>query len=206
MKNRSGSLRGWKTFLLLAFLAVPLLGWNALPKSVHSVNLRDSPAARKAVLQPITAQNSPARNVEKGRDLFMGTIHLENGGPPCMGCHNIGNNGILGGGAMGPDLTNVSTRRSQPELQTILSNSDAAMTPIMRPIYAEHPLTTAEQADLLAFINASVGQPETNREWLVIAIALTGFLGVLGLIELVYHRRLHGIRKPMIKEALKNNK
>jgi hypothetical protein len=118
-----------------------------------------------------------------------------------MGCHNIGSNGILGGGALGPDLTNVSTKRSQSELMAILANLDPAKAPVMQPIYAAHPLTVEEQADLLAFMNASVGQPETKREWLVIGISLVGFLAVVVLIELVYHRRLRGVRKPMVRQA-----
>lgn len=40
----------------------------------------------------------------------MGYTHFEHEGPPCMGCHSVGENGLLGGGAMGPDLTNVSNR------------------------------------------------------------------------------------------------
>ncbi len=131
----------------------------------------------------------------------MGSLHFEKGGPPCMGCHNVGSNGLLGGGALGPDLTNISTERSQSELQSILSNAETADIPVMRPIFDEHPLTVEEQADLLAFINASVGQPEVDREWWVIGISLAGFVGAIVLIELIFHRRLRGVRKPMLRQA-----
>jgi hypothetical protein len=135
----------------------------------------------------------------------MGNLRFQNGGPPCMGCHNIGENGLLGGGAMGPDLTNVSTRRSQSELAAILSNSEAAKAPIMQPIYAEHSLTAEEQADLLTFIDASAGQPETNREGLVIGISLAGFVAAVVLLGFVYRGRLRGVRRPLVKKAQPQN-
>jgi hypothetical protein len=72
----------------------------------------------------------------------------------------------------------------------------------MTPIFSEHPLTAEEQADLIAFMNASVGQPETNREWIVIAISLAGFLAVIVLIQVLYRRRLRGVRKPLLKKSL----
>ncbi len=177
MKYLSGIAGGRIVLLFVAFLAIPLFGWTALPKSAS------------------------IGNVEEGQKLFMGNLHFQNGGPPCMGCHNIDENGLLGGGALGPDLTNVSTRRSQSELAAILSNPDASKTPIMQPIYAEHPLTAKEQADLLAFIDASAGQPETNREGVVIGISLAGFVAAVGLLGFVYRGRLRGVRKPLVKKA-----
>ncbi len=71
----------------------------------------------------------------------------------------------------------------------------------MKPIYAEHLLTESEQADLIAFLEASAGQPETNRELLVIGISLIGFFAAIGLIALVYRRRLRGVRKPLVNKA-----
>src|SRR5512141_2304763 len=81
-------------FLVIPFLilAVPLLIGAAVPRRPDSLRLTG--------------------DVERGRRLFLGTLHLENGGPPCMGCHNIDNQGLLGGGALGPDLTEVSSRSS----------------------------------------------------------------------------------------------
>ena len=45
----------------------------------------------------------------RGQALFLGKAPLENDGPPCMACHNVGGSGLLGGGAVGPDLTEMST-------------------------------------------------------------------------------------------------
>lgn len=201
MINRIGKSKGRIALVVGVFLVLPWIGWNTLPKFTPSTDSANRPADSHTISQPLAANELAASSVERGQGLFMGKLHFENDGPPCMGCHNVGSNGILGGGAMGPDLTDVSTRRNQPELAAILSNSAAAKAPVMKPIYVEHPLTAEEQADLLAFINASVGQPETNREWWVIGISLAGFLAAVVLIELVYHRRLHGVRKPMVRQA-----
>lgn len=135
----------------------------------------------------------------------MGNAHFQNDGPPCMGCHNVGSNGLLGGGAMGPDLTNVSIRLSQEEIASILSNSGQTISPVMQPIFTEHPLSEIEQADLIAFLNASVGQPESNREIIVIGISVAGFAAAVLLLGFVYRGRLRGIRKPLLKKALTDN-
>jgi hypothetical protein len=118
-----------------------------------------------------------------------------------MGCHNVGQNGLLGGGAMGPDLTNVTTKRSPEELASILSNSGPTLSPIMQPIFTEHPLTESEQADLIAFLNASVGEPESNKEILVLGISLAGFVAAVALLGFIYRNRLRGVRRALIKKA-----
>ncbi len=123
-----------------------------------------------------------------------------------MGCHNIGSNGLLGGGAMGPDLTNVSTRRSQEEVASILSNSGPTISRVMQPIFTEHSLAESEQADLIAFLNASVGEPESNKEIIVIGISLAGFVAAVALLGFVYRGRLRGVRKPLLKKAQLQNR
>ena len=114
-----------------------------------------------------------------------------------MGCHNVDSNGLLGGGALGPDLTNVSSRYTEAGLAAILLEPG----PVMKPIFAEHPLTPQEQADILAFMQASAGQPETNWEGLVLGISFVGLLAAIGLIGFMFRRRLHGVRRPMVAEA-----
>jgi mono/diheme cytochrome c family protein len=201
MINRNGIVKGRSILLFIAFLAIPLIGWNAFPESASIGVFGDDQNSRTSTMQSISAQATPAGDVENGRDLFMGNHHLKNGGPPCMGCHNVGENGLLGGGAMGPDLTNVSTRRSQAEILGILSNTGPVISPVMRPIFADTPLTAKEQADLLAFLKASVGQPESDKELVVISISLAGFAAALVVIGVVYRNRLRGVRRSLIKKA-----
>lgn len=159
--------------------------------------------ATNSPAQPVSAPAITAGNVENGRNLFMGYAHFENDGPPCMGCHNVGQNGLLGGGAMGPDLTNVSNRLSQTEIVSILSNAGTTISPVMQPIFTAHPLTESEQADLIAFLNASVGQPESNREIWVFGISLAGFMAAVGALGFIYRGRLRSVRRTLVNKAQK---
>ena len=118
-----------------------------------------------------------------------------------MGCHNVGENGLLGGGAMGPDLTNVSSERSQTEILAFLSNTGRKISPVMEPIYTSHPLIWEEQSDLLAFLEASAGQPENDKELLVLGISLSGFVAAAGLLGFVYRGRMRGARTPLIRKV-----
>jgi mono/diheme cytochrome c family protein len=161
-----------------------------------------SPASDSKIAQQASAQVIAAGSVENGRDLFMGYAHFENDGPPCMGCHSVGENGLLGGGAMGPNLTDVFSQRSQPEILAVLSNTGRKTSPVMRPIYTDHPLTWEEQVDLLAFLETSVGQPESDKELLVIGISLAGFAGAVMLLGFVYRGRLRGVRKALVRKAV----
>ncbi|MCC6271047.1 MAG: cytochrome c [Microbacteriaceae bacterium] len=153
--------------------------------------------------QPASVQAIAEGNVENGRKLFMGYKHFENEGPPCMGCHNLGDYGILGGGALGPDLTNVSSERSDIELASVLSNNRWTKSPVMEPIYNQHPLTESEQADLIAFMKSSAGEPQADKEWLVLGISILATIGAAIVIGFVYRNRLRRIRATMVEEAEK---
>ena len=133
----------------------------------------------------------------------MGYAHFEHEGPPCMGCHSVGENGLLGGGALGPDLTNISTERSDAEILGLLSNTGTVISPVMQPIYVTDPLTAEEQADLLAFMKASVGEPETDREVLVLAISIVGTVGAAIVLGFVYRNRLRRVRAALVNKAQK---
>jgi mono/diheme cytochrome c family protein len=176
--------RGWLLTLFLAFL---LFGCAAAPEVLHEKKTAE--------------QAAPAGDVERGRALFMGYRHFQNDGPACMGCHSVGNNGLLGGGALGPDLTDVTTRRNPLELAATLGSSPKTLSPVMQPIYAEEPLTAAEQADLIAFFTTSVGQQESNYELVLLAISTAGFLAIVVFIQFVYRKRLRGVRRPLVDKA-----
>jgi mono/diheme cytochrome c family protein len=179
-----------RTFLLFVILLVFLLS-----------GCGSKPANRPA--QPASAPAIATGDVENGRDLFMGYVHFENGGPPCMGCHSVGNNGLLGGGALGPDLTSVSAEMTQTAMVSILSNFGPNISPVMEPIYTEHPLTVSEQADLIAFLIASEGQTETDRELIVVGISLAGFVAGTVLLGIIYRGRMRGARRPLVNKAQK---
>jgi hypothetical protein len=176
-----------RTQLFIFLLAFLLFGCASAPAALHETKGADQPAE--------------AGDVERGRALFMGYQHFENDGPACMGCHSVGSNGLLGGGALGPDLTSVTTRRSADELTATLGSTVTTLSPVMLPIYKEEPLTAAEQRDLIAFFGASVGEAETNYEILLLSISTAGFLGVIVAIQIIYRKRLRGVRKPLVEKA-----
>lgn len=189
MNTRSGTFQKRIASLLISFLMFLLFGCGQ--------NSQHEPP------QPASVQAIAEGNIENGRKLFMGYKHFENEGPPCMGCHNLGEYGILGGGALGPDLTNVSSERSDIELASVLSNNRWTKSPVMEPIYNQHPLTESEQADLIAFMKSSAGEPQADKEWLVLGISILATIGAAIVIGFVYRNRLRRIRATMVEEAEK---
>ncbi len=154
-------------------------------------------------LEVVSPETMPPGNAENGQALFMGQAHFEHEGPPCMGCHSVGENGILGGGAMGPNLTNIIEELSPTEILCVLSNSGPVISPVMKPIYTDAPLTAQEQADLLAFMETSIGQPEADRELWVLGISLVGAVFGAGVLGFIYRNRLRSVRRTLVEKAQK---
>jgi len=144
-------------------------------------------------------------DASKGQALFMGYTHFEHDGPPCMGCHSVGENGILGGGVMGPNLTDVTTSRDQAEILATFSGKAQTLSPVMQPIYGDSPLTAQEQADLLAFLKGSVGQPEPDKEPVLLGISLFGALIGAAALGFIYRGRLRGVRRALVAKAQAEN-
>ena len=76
-------------------------------------------------------------------------------------------------------------------------------SPVMQPIYADHPLTEQEQADLLAFMKSSAGQPEADMELPVLGLSMLGTVGAAGVLGFVYRNRLRRVRKALVDQAQK---
>ena len=189
MINHSGKYRERANLLWIVLLAFFLFGCGSTYETQTA--------------EPVSAEMIANGDVENGRKLFMGYAHFEHEGPPCMGCHSVGENGLLGGGALGPDLTNVSTQRSDAEILGVLSNTGTVTSPVMQPIYVTDPLTAQEQADLLAFMKASVGEPETDRELLVLGLSIIGTFGAAIVLGFVYRNRLRSVRRALVNKAQK---
>ena len=189
LKNKNGKVKKQIPLLLMTFLVFLLFGCKS--------------ASEMEAVQPASAQALANGNVENGRKLFMGYVHLEHEGPPCMGCHSVGENGLLGGGTLGPNLTNISAERSDEEIVSVLSNTGTVISPVMKPIYETDPLTAEEQADLLAFMKASVGEPEADRELLVFGISIFGTVSAAIVLGFVYRNRLRSVRRALVNEAQK---
>jgi hypothetical protein len=99
---------------------------------------------------------------------------------------------------MGPNLTQALAKYCEAGLASALANIPF---PTMKPIYADHPLTPEEQADLRAYIQAAASQPQANKEFLVLALSLAGLIAAMLAIGIIWRRRLLGVRRPLVDRA-----
>jgi mono/diheme cytochrome c family protein len=154
--------------------------------------------------QPATSDYSMSQsglsqgNPDNGRDIFIGNVKMVNGGPACITCHSIDDVGILGGGAMGPNLTQAAVKYGDVGLASALAN---ITFPTMQPLFEDHTLTVSEQADLVAYIKSQAGQQQINKEFLILAISLAGFLVVIALAAFYWRGRLRSVRQQLVDEA-----
>ncbi|MBV8367765.1 MAG: cytochrome c [Candidatus Eremiobacteraeota bacterium] len=157
-----------------------------------------TPASGKG--QTTTAPALPPGDAGAGRELFVGGARLKNGGPPCMSCHSISGIGALGGGTLGPDLTDAYNKYGgDAGLGAFLTG---VPTPTMSAVWTRQPLTPQEIANLVAFIKeGAVAQRPLG------ALAELTVLGIIALVILVaiaavyWRRRLLGVRKPLVQRA-----
>lgn len=157
---------------------------------------------------PVTATVPPAGNAATGRALFSGATPLLNGGPACLACHTVAGAGALGGGSVGPDLTAVYTRYGQAGLADALAKP---LFPTMQPLFRGHPLTPAEQADLVAYLRQVAQRyPSTTPSRLTynhrsLATVEIAFLAIVGAGVLllaanaVWRDRLIGVRRSLLE-------
>jgi len=146
------------------------------------------------------AASAPAvqGNPEAGKDLFTGVVRFANGGPPCMACHSVGGIGALGGGQLGPDLTEVVKRYGgAAAVDAFVAGTP---TPTMRAVWSQHPLTTQERADVVSFIGqAEVSQRPAEAIWQLTGVAVLGVVILLVIAALRWQNRLRfGVRRPMV--------
>lgn len=157
------------------------------------------PAAGATTAQPAAAQTlAAAESAARGRALFTGRVHFQNGGPACAECHTIAGLGFPGGGTLAPDLTGSYERVGAVGMQYAVRT---LFFPAMEPIYRQHQLTLAEQADLLAFFAAAPSQPAPDNTGKIILIAVIGCLILFALTGFFWRDRIRGVRAPLVRRA-----
>ncbi|MDP2936336.1 MAG: cytochrome c [Dehalococcoidia bacterium] len=131
-----------------------------------------------------------------GKDLFIGSIRFQNGGPPCMACHSIAGIGALGGGALGPDLTGAFGKFGDTGINSVLATLPF---PTMNPIFGKALLTADEQASLKAFFQAaSVAERPAEAVGQLSILAVVGAAILILIAHLFFSRRLAQVRRPMV--------
>lgn len=138
---------------------------------------------------------------QRGRALFNGSLALTNGGTACIACHSVQGASPLGGGSLGPDLTQVYTRLGDPGLASALVGLPF---PTMQGIFNTRPLTTGEQSDLYAFLVDADGQPARAQNSTAVWFWVTGALGallLLGIMALLWPRQRKSISAQLRESA-----
>lgn len=156
--------------------------------------------AKGAAAAPAPAPALPPGDAEVGREIFVGAVKLHNGGPPCMSCHSISGIGALGGGTLGPDLTNVY--KDMGGTAGIASFLTSVPTPTMNAVWSKHPLTPQEIANLAAFIKeGAVAQRPVGILAQLIVLAVIVAIILVIIAAAYWRRRLRGVRIPLVSRA-----
>jgi cytochrome c2 len=167
---------------LLAFLASP-----------------GAATAAAAAPAPQAANASAAKgNPEIGKDLFTGVVRFQNGGPPCMACHSVSGIGALGGGQLGPDLTEVVKRYGGASaVDAFIAGTP---TPTMKAVWGQRPLTAEDRANVVSFLaQAEVSQRPAQAIWQLAGLAALGVVILLAIAAFNWSHRLRfGVRRPMV--------
>lgn len=137
---------------------------------------------------------------ERGRQYFSGLLPLANGGPNCIACHSTTDLPALGGGSLGPDLTQVAVRLGDPGLASALQTLPF---PTMQGVFANRMLTPAEQADLYAYLQSGKGmQPVgTNFSYWFWGVGIAGALVLFGLLSIYWPKQRQGLAERLRDQA-----
>jgi cytochrome c2 len=164
-----------------------------------ATNTAPSGAAQASGAAP-QAANAPAvkGNPEIGKELFTGVVRFQNGGPPCMACHSAGGIGALGGGQLGPDLTEIVKKfGGAPAVDAFVAGLP---TPTMKAVWSQRPPTAQERANLVSFLaQAEVTQRPAQAIWQLAGLAVLGVVILLTIAAVRWQYRLRfGVRGPMV--------
>lgn len=142
----------------------------------------------------------PPGDAAAGRELFVGGAAFKNGGPPCMSCHSISGIGALGGGTLGPDLTNAyKDLGGDAGLASFLSS---APTPTMSAVWTRQPMTPQEIANLTAFIKeGAVAERPLDAIGKLLLMAIIALVIIVLILAMYWRRRLLGVRIPLVFRA-----
>jgi len=152
------------------------------------------PAAAAPPAEPVFTPEDAAL----GRELALGNRRLANGGAACLSCHAFRGAPILGGGALGPDLSHEITRLGGARAATAWLSSPP--TPTMKSVYAAHALTAGETHALAAYLDSLAKEqaghaPQAEKGFL--GIGLGGCLIALVAMDAIWKGRFRAVRWPL---------
>ncbi|MBV8601807.1 MAG: c-type cytochrome [Candidatus Eremiobacteraeota bacterium] len=183
-------------------LTMPDLGLsNADIESVLTYIQQQSGGASASGAAPAAAAPPlPTGDAIHGRELFTGGARFTNGGAPCMSCHSIAGIGALGGGTLGPDLTDAYQKYGgDAGLASFLTGLP---TPTMNAVWSKNPLTPQEIADVSAFIKeAPVAQRPLNSIGTLALMAVVVLVILAVILGTYWRNRLVTVRASLVYRA-----
>jgi len=160
-----------------------------------AVGAKSQPAGATISDRPFTADD-----VTLGQQFFLGERPFANGGPACISCHTLGTIGGLGGGRLGPDLTNVFDRLGgRKGLGAWLSGPP---TPTMQSVFGKRALQSEEILPLLAMIDDANNRSQPANQssiWKFFAFGFSGMLVGLALLQLAWRGRIRSVRRSIVR-------
>jgi len=134
-------------------------------------------------------------SAEKGEALFLGRTSFAGGGISCAACHQAGGKG----GSMASSLEDAYTRLGEVPL---LATCEAPGYPVMRAIYAPHPVTKQEAIHIVSYLQSvsEEAAPPLNPP-----MSIVGLIGGIGLTLAMGmrsgHKSIAGTRARMVAQA-----
>lgn len=136
----------------------------------------------------------------RGREIYLGAQRLAGGGTACISCHSMNNAPALGGGRLGPDLTNVFERlKGRVALSAWLM---APGTETMQPIFKNHPLAADEIQSLVAYFESTAAEQPADASRAQAAFLLSGLAGAIAgvfVLDALWKSRFHSVRRSLVE-------
>ncbi len=146
---------------------------------------RATEVATNATATPSDSVSVPysTETVQSGQALFNGYIRFSNGGPPCITCHNIKEQSLLGGGRLALDLTASYVKFGPSGIKAIMANPPF---PAMKMAFLNHNLKDNEINAVISLLKSVAESKNSNQD--TDAGGLIFFvLGLISAIFILFH-------------------
>lgn len=153
---------------------------------------------------PISEQPFTSADIALGKQIFLGQRRLANGGPACVSCHTLRALNGLGGGRLGPDLTNEIERLGSRVGATAWLTAPPTTT--MQAVFSKHPLNRDEIFPLLAAIDDAGRQVQPEKAAATLMFSGFGFSGMLiglVLLQIAWRGRMRSVRRSVVQKRLR---
>lgn len=145
------------------------------------------------------AEATASADYQLGQQYFEGSKRFSKGGPACITCHNVNYEGVMPGGVLAKDLTDVYDRMGEGITGWLVAPPFAPM----EVSYRDHQLTEKERMALTAFFK-EVGANKSNVDststanMYFITAAIVGLGVILILINVLWWKR----KRQMVKKDI----